>query len=139
MGQRSWQNVFFSQVMNTFVETKKNWGNLFLVLFVKKNLFGESWRNKWEKNEQKGFVKQSSFDLGEFELPEILRSLRNWTQFERICIANIFLWKMFSNNTWSMNFEEIINFPDSVILSEPIVGFMTWEGEGWLMKKSEKK
>ena len=46
---------------------------------------------------------------------------------------------MFSNNTWSMNFEEIINFSDSVILSEPIVGFMTWEGEGWLMKKSEKK
>ena len=28
--------------MNTFVETKKNWGNLFLVLFVKKKTYLEN-------------------------------------------------------------------------------------------------
>ena len=40
------------------------------------------------KNEQKGFLTQSSFDLGKFEIPEISRELQNWTQFGRICMTN---------------------------------------------------
>lgn len=97
---------------------QKNMGKIFfLVIKPKRNLFWIKNSLRYWEQLQKRNVRQISFDVGQLELLEVLRSLWNWSQFRSNLhhkYSIVLLWKMFSDslksrNFWTINFCWIVD------------------------------